>query len=201
MLVLAVLLILPGFQRMKTRADQITCLDRMHHLGFATMKFAADHEGRYPVVSSDPFPYSDQPDVFLGDRFSDYLRGPIAPYLRCPKLKAGKPGSGQGSNGVLDYSFVAGYSGGSKDAVERKSEYLDARGNPVEEIITPLIVEEHPETMNAGEIRATFEPEDAFGDWHDGAMNYIAYDGSGRTVEWQVRPRGKDVREKPAASE
>jgi prepilin-type N-terminal cleavage/methylation domain-containing protein/prepilin-type processing-associated H-X9-DG protein len=73
-------LILPGFEKMRHRADAMTCLNNLRQIGSGVNGYIAQHDGRFPEVEPDPsHPIYPTSDGVLG------LQKTLEPYGITPK--------------------------------------------------------------------------------------------------------------------
>ncbi len=94
--------------------------------------------------------------------------------MKCPSLPKGEFGSGVGSNGVFDYSFMEAFSGIRRNMLDN---VVDWNGT---EMATPFVVEESPlYNINESNPTTAFGGRDSFGSWHDFGKKagYSAIDG------------------------
>ncbi|MCM8533643.1 MAG: type II secretion system GspH family protein [Lentisphaeraceae bacterium] len=111
----------------------------------------------------------------VAELFSSSFRGS----MRCPSLEEGTVGSGIGSNGSFDYSFLEGLGGIQLPKLEGR---LIWRG---QDKYTPLIVEEDPlDNINENNITTGYGASDKIGTWHDFGKKggYNALDGHSEII-------------------
>lgn len=82
--------------------------------------------------------------------------------MKCPSLTKGEVGTGIGSNGVFDYSFIESFS-----ALKLFNITDTVTWNAVE-TATPLILEEDPYyNINESNMTTAYGSSDRIGSWHD----------------------------------
>ena len=104
--------------------------------------------------------------LYVGDGFDQSMK--------CPSLPKGTLGSGVGSNGVFDYSFMESFAGLKLFHVNSTVTW-----NGIE-TATPMVVEEDPYyNINESNKTTAFGNSDSFGSWHDFGKKagYAALDG------------------------
>ncbi|MCM8538866.1 MAG: type II secretion system GspH family protein [Lentisphaeraceae bacterium] len=93
--------------------------------------------------------------------------------MRCPSLPTGVLGSGVGSNGYFDYTFLGAM---ARIKLTMMPSEITWNGR---QIATPYVVEESPRYINGGFKDAAFCSDDRLGSWHDFGKKggYSALDG------------------------
>lgn len=122
--------------------------------------------------------------------------GDFAATMKCPSLPKGERGSGVGSNGIFDYSFMESFAGLKLFHVATTVSW-----NGIE-TATPLIVEEDPyQNINESNQTTAYGNTDAFGNWHDEGKKggYSALAGHAvifrtRGVTYEARDMSMDYR-------
>ena len=93
--------------------------------------------------------------------------------MRCPSLPTGELGSGVGSNGYFDYTFLGAM---ARIKIHMMPSNITWNGR---EIATPYVVEESPKYINGNYKDAAFCNDDSVANWHDFGKKggYTAMDG------------------------
>lgn len=182
------------------KARQVKCKSNLRTIGMAMIAFTDDHDGRFPYAENYPSKPEEWQKPFIGrevlednDPMSWYNDsrhiGTIVDYLpvslsaakkvyRCPSLKEGTLRSGEGSNGMFDYTMWASFAGVQSDRIPLRMS-VNPGGGLEKSYATPLVVEESPAYhCNSGNIAPTFKHDDRFGSRHDKKGYYCAIDGS-----------------------
>jgi type II secretory pathway pseudopilin PulG len=221
-------LLLPSAQTAFELARITQCKAKLRNIGAAAMLFASDHDGWLPSTINaggyvGPEPWMRGwlsgecvPSDMVAPRGWYTQEGMLAPYLykaaagdffRCPSLRRGVFGSGQGSNGMHDYTMFAVFCGAKVGLLPDKAEYLDPLSGQWVGAETPMFTEEDPAFgINDGFIDPDHTTINRMGSWHlDQSCNYVAGDGSvhrlifrtspgPRPYDWRARaPSGRTV--------
>ena len=93
--------------------------------------------------------------------------------MRCPSLAKGVLGSGEGSNGYFDYTFLGAM---ARIKLHMMPTTITWNGRNTD---TPYVVEESPKYINGNYKDAAFCNDDAIAGWHDFGKKggYTAMDG------------------------
>lgn len=204
-IVMLVVIIAPLIKKGQSNARFATCKSNLKQIGSGIIMFAGDNHDVMPGVDDDPYvgdarwqkswlgsevaspgyavPWCDPDHIGTISFFLNLTdRGAVQVY-RCPALRVSEIGSGGGSNGMFDYTYVQALAGANLSTVIRIATLLkgttDEQGVP-----TPMLVEEDPDRgANQSPIKASFADGDRLGSWHDGRGSYVAIDGSVQTFD------------------
>lgn len=80
-------------------------------------------------------------------------------FLRCTSLDLGEKHSGEGSNGMFDYTFIGAFSNTFYATLSTQS-WMGAAYGSAESVMTPFLVEEDPVKLNSWNIEGAFANED-----------------------------------------
>jgi prepilin-type N-terminal cleavage/methylation domain-containing protein len=153
---LLVSILLPVLGKARAQASAVACQSNMRQLAAAFLLFAHDHGGCLPGGESDR-PIEWQNDWAIGtydcpsvgarpDLFP--MAGTLWPYVnsvgayRCPALHFHQYNSGDGSNGVFDYSSPRIFMGAKLVLIPQQCQMKS--GTYVENVATPMLLEESP---------------------------------------------------------
>ena len=120
--------------------------------------------------------------------------GGVTSFLLCPAFGTGAKGSGKGSNGSFDQSFIAAFSTAFLDSISTES-FTGAQYTSAESVPTPLIIEEDPITINGSNMEGGFSNVDMLALPHykrsQKRGSYASVDGSNKTYH---DPGANDLR-------
>jgi type II secretory pathway pseudopilin PulG len=194
-------ILLPNLSSAKEAGRNIVCKNQQRQIGMAMMSHAVDNKSSLPGSYLSPWSWDEPgkrcwigkeayPEVPYDGALVTYLSGISAARetYRCPSLAKGVYGSGVGSNGRFDYCSLLVFAGAKKFNVPGSADYIDPTSGIKYTTGTPLIVEEDPfYYLNNGNIEPGHSASDRTGTWHNGAGNYVAFDGHSVTL----KPDGK----------
>jgi prepilin-type N-terminal cleavage/methylation domain-containing protein len=209
-LILAALL-LPSAQSAFEMARITQCKNKLRNIGLAAILFSAEHDGWLPATINaggytGPEPWMRGwlsaecvPPDMTAPRGWYTQEGMLAPYLyksaagdffRCPSLRRGVLGSGQGSNGMHDYTMFAVFCGAKIGLLPDKAEYLDPLSGRWIGAEAPMFTEEDPAFgINDGFIDPDHTSINRMGSWHmRQSCNYCAGDGSVHRLIFKTSP-------------
>jgi len=182
----------PAIGRVRAAAKGVECSSRVGQLSKAFLMFAHEHEGRLPGNHGD----QDDPDsykhcwLFQWRDSNSWKKAPQDGTLwkythsetlyRCPSLEGTNPLSGAESNGRFDYSSLGQLAGLPITMVKLYAQIRHPNGT-IEEIFTPIVLEEDPVGINSVWADALFCAGDKLSNTHLGGAYIGAVDGS---VHW-----------------
>lgn len=160
--------------------------------------------GQGPLPDTGPKP---DPATIAAALADSPEKGTLYPYLgsqnkilRCPALPQGIVGSGQGSNGKFDYSFVGIFAGASTDLLPNAARFKNPGTTVYESLLAPLIVQEDSASqINSKYIEGCHGHIDKFSRVHNPGCYYAACDGSVQSFSpapaatfwnWELRTPG-----------
>ena len=168
-------MLLPSLARAREKAKFAVCTSNRDQ-NYKLMMIAMDDTNEILPVFLSGGSANDSDPEYLSDDWAGAKQGngtivnPVgglyinnfADTMRCPSLEQGERGSGIGSNGVFDYSFMESFA-----ALQLFNLGNSAIWNGVS-LDTPLIVEEDPYyNINESNQTTAFGNSDSFGSWHD----------------------------------
>ncbi len=215
---LLIALLLPALGQARLAAEEMLCRNGLRQIGVAMNLLATDNNGELsgawmrdgkrltdvgrpadlsPLkrswLGNEAWTIYDEEGALIAGNYLPDAASARALY-RCAVLPTAPQGSGEGSNGLFDYSMTLRLSGAKIESVPLESVlFKAARGGrttggrggsttPVRSerlIATPLIVEEDPrESLNFCCIDPGFANVDRLGAWHPNmTTNYLSHDG------------------------
>ncbi len=229
---LLIALLLPALGQARLAARSTICLSHLRQVGVAFNLLAGDNNGELPgtwfIVGSKPLQESwmgveTWPGVTYEGALiaSGYIPDAAAArqLYRCPGLPVIAPRSGEGSNGLFEYSMVMRFSGAKIENIPLESFMFKpatgsqpsrpgggrgssggggGRTNPDERRSpTPLLVEEDPMFhLNRDAVDPGHSSSDMLGAWHPNlTSNYLTHDGRVISVSFnggRKRPRAEE---------
>ncbi|MCM8529726.1 MAG: type II secretion system GspH family protein [Lentisphaeraceae bacterium] len=195
-------MLLPSLHKAREKAKFAVCIsnrdqnyklmmmamdDNTQVLPFFLANTAANPEN--PTVGEHDWAGATQADGELENPVADLYMNSFAPIMRCPSLPNGTKGSGVGSNGSFDYSFLESIGG-----LDLARIGMDATWNGVE-MFTPLIMEEDPmQNINESNMTTGLGNSDLITSIHDFGKKggYTAVDGHSEVfyskgIKYQVK--------------
>lgn len=198
-------LLVPSIESAMEMGREAKCRNNLRNIGAAMMLYAGDHKGRLPGTSnrgvgSETWQRSYMGKEVVTDEGSRHLYrwgdgrknyGTLLEYLnidpdkareiyRCPSLPKGKIKSGEGSNGMFDYTMIGTFGGAKLSAIPQMAVIRRKGSSRPQPAMTPLVLEESPlYWLNRRYIDPHFNGSDRGGRWHrHGSCFYVALDGS-----------------------
>ena len=196
---LLIAILLPALGSARESARHMQCLAKQKQVGLAFHTFFTDNDYIMPGVWVDTGPWvgpAPWQKSYSGGNIWDLLPpnqdGTLDNYFdangnpdllrqvyRCPSLELGVRGSGVGSNGQFDYTYLMTFAGAKVDDIPNDAE-LRRPAVDTESLPLPIFLEEDP----AYAINGAFQDPghlsiNRLGTWHRGGVgNYVAVDGS-----------------------
>ena len=202
---LLIAILLPALSAARSSARNLECLSKQKQIGIAFHSYFADTKYRMPGVYLDGGRWvgpekwqrsyiggdiwdqmpADQEGV-LNEYFGASNDNPefISSVYRCPDLEDGVVGSGEGSNGMFDYSYMQTFAGTKLDIIPIQAEVTLDGGSTTESVPLPIMLEEDPSFHINGPYRDPGHLSiNRMGNWHRGSVgNYISIDGSAHSL-------------------
>ncbi len=198
-IVVLVAMMMPALQSARLISEDAVCRSQMHQVGVALVSFSADHAGNMPgnwwwsycAPATDPEggPYFGK-EVDSGGITGWGHTGTLAAYIgvkpgaftklyRCPSVPVAPLGSGQGSNGMFDYSCPLMWAGSRLTSIPGISWIRNPNTNVTSTASTVLFDEEDAVAcINTSNIEMGFGNLDQLAVPHPGfSTNYVATDG------------------------
>ena len=209
---LLIAILLPALSSARSSARNLQCLSKQKQIGIAFHAYFTETKYRMPGVYLDG-------SIFVGPEKwqRSYIGGDIwdqmppdqegvlnqyygvsgtdnAEYIsevyRCPDLEDGAVGSGVGSNGMFDYSYMQTFVGAKIDIMPNEAEVSLDGGVSTESVPLPIMLEEDPAAHINGPFRdpghlanISGTVVNRMGMWHQGGSgNYLAVDGSAHSL-------------------
>ncbi len=212
LIVLLIALLLPALGRARATGRDLSCRSQFRQLGSAMVSSAQDHENRLPGLWSPPWTRpgrEGQGSIFGQELLEDtpvqpYAAGEpgmLVPYLgedavrklvRCPAQPFIAFASGEGSNGIFDYSMIQAFPGARLPKLPATAVVTDPADGTTQRVSTPVLVEEDPAFhINNAPCCIDFGHTsiNRLGTWHPNASgNYVSGDGSVHQVSFGVGP-------------
>lgn len=183
-------LLLPSLSRAREAAKFAVCKSNKNQHVKLIMLFLDGNDERLPNVlafnSDNPVDPDPLEDDWYGAR-PDYTmsNGVILQYtnatefLRCPSIPEGTAGDQTGSNGNFDQSMMASFNRAKFTTISNETYYGPAADISAVPVITPLVVEENPISMNGNNPEGGHCETDKRATPHMNKVgSYAAIDGS-----------------------
>ena len=168
-------MLLPSLSKAREKAHFAICISQRDQVYKAMQLGLGDEDDITPmIVDADhlnPVNPSWEFDDFIGASRSnpgELHNGVIGLYvpdykklMRCPSLPTGELGSGVGSNGYFDYTFLGAM---ARIKLHMMPSEITWNGR---QIATPYVVEESPKYINGNYKDAAFCNDDRGATWHD----------------------------------
>lgn len=180
-------LLLPSLSTAREKARFAVCASQRNQLYKAMQLAMADNDSITPVIYDGHHTNPVDPLIAVDDWMGTsapnggrLINGVIGKYVpgyegiaRCPSLPTGTPGDGTGSNGHFDYTHPAAF---ARIQLAKFSISMTSNG---QELPTPWVIEENPQTINGGNKEGAFANIDKVGSWHDKGTKggYTSIDG------------------------
>ena len=194
---LLISILLPALQKAKDAANSAACQSNLRQLTTAFIMFANEHKNRLPGNKHDVTnPDKEKTDWLCGDepysggtstqnRITQLHKGTVYKYLKSKKVyvcpSGGQDGAvggtGAGSNLWCDYSAFNSLSGANMSLLKR-ARYKDPVTSRYQYVNFPVLVEEHPKGINAGQAEGGHSESDRLADRHRKGGYFSSIDGS-----------------------
>lgn len=214
-----VALVVPAITSAIERANQAKCKSNLRSIALAMITFADDHNGYLPGSFGPGSGPEDWQKSFMGNEVaipggpgagywgqSSNFTGTLVPYLpvdpdnartiyRCPSLRQGQIGTGEGSNGMFDYLMVQSFAGAMISRIPTRAVIFPGQSGRERELGTPLVVEGDAKYfMNASSIAPGYSNQDRIGTHHDDfAGFYATIDGRVEEIRSQGNNEGPEA--------
>ena len=192
---LLISILLPVLNKAKEKANAIKCQSNLRTLMQGVILFSHEYKGYLPGNDGD----RNNPIEWQ----RDYLYGPKAPAVGtpgkapedgtifkfvknrqvyfCPSVSFhGKVGAGT-TNEEYDYGYLKSLTGAKITKIKPTSVYAKRTGALDVGLPTPVLIQEHAETINGSNVEGGHSNEDAMTTIHNGGGYYGSIDGS---VHW-----------------
>ncbi len=207
---LLIAILLPALGAARQSARNLECLNKQKQVGVAFHSFFTDTKYRMPGIYLDssawvgPSPWQKS---YIGGDIWDQLppdqKGTLNQYIgggggvdaeyissiyRCPDLPDGAVGSGEGSNGMFDYTYLMTFTGAKVDIMPNEAKVQFPGSTETEKLPLPIMLEEDPAFHINGPFRDPGHLSiNRMGSWHQGGSgNYIAIDGSAHSLRFST---------------
>lgn len=183
-------MLLPSLAKAREKAKFAICIAQKDQIYKIIMMGLDGNDDITPMIQDGNYSNPDDSDALIykehdyaGARRSEQGRlvnGVMGLYdnsykelFRCPSLAEGTPGSGVGSNGYYDYTFLGSF---ARLRLTRLATEVEWQGSMHP---APMVLEENPASINGGNQETAFCASDKLGSWHDFGRKggYAAFDG------------------------
>ena len=189
-------LLLPSLGRAREAAKFAVCKSNKNQHAKLLYLFTDGNDGRLPNVLAFNANNPTEPDPLEDDWYGarpDYSmsNGVILMYtkstefLRCPSIAEGTLGDQTGSNGNFDQSMMASFNRAKFTTISNETWYGPAADSSASSVITPLVVEEMPLSLNGNNPEGGHCESDKRATPHMKKGSYAGIDGSATTYKFQ----------------
>lgn len=220
-------LLLPALGLARESANSTVCLSKMRQIGLSSQAFLNDHNyilpgiwidspsnpwigdrvGQKSIMGNEAWTEIDHPGEFVP--YYAGGKGAVSEMYRCPSKDFIALGSGEGSNGMFDYSFFQCFVGANVEQIPPTAEVREFAASPnvrPDRPRTPIFVEEDAlNHVNFSFIDPGHGYQNQMSTHHNGiGSNYVSVDGSAaffqvgsdhagpRAWDWRAKaPSGK----------